>query len=267
MISNIRPPFNRQGNKYPIRTKIIPLIPPHDTYVELFAGSASIFFNKAKAERNILNDLDKGTASSFRMVMEAPLDIKSYPNPSTIPAVKRFFVRPIGSRIQDRMVHYKIASSYGFSNKPVQRPEQIYHSRDIHRWLKDLPVWKEQMKGVTITNLDYEKVVNKYDGTHTFFFIDPPYEDTDKNFGYAQDKDSFDFDRLVSVLKSIKGNFLMTINDSPHIRKLFKDFTIKAVDVPNHWGNRDPNMSSIRKELFITNYTMHRRSLRLADKK
>ena len=265
MISNLRPPFSRQGNKYPIRNKIIPLIPPHDTYVELFAGSGSIFFSKAKAEKNILNDLDKKTANTFKMIKEAPLEVDSYPNPKTITAVKRYFDKPVGSRIQDKIVHYKIESSYGFGNKPVQRPDQIYFARDIHRWLKDLPRWKEQLKGAVITNLDYEKVIDKYDGTHTFFFIDPPYENTSSQFGYAQSKD-FDFDRLEKVLKGIKGNFLMTINDSPHIRKLFKDFTIKPVDVPSIWGSRE-GVDSVRKELFITNYTMSRRSSRLANKK
>jgi len=266
MISNLRPPYGRQGNKYPIRDKIIPLIPPHDTYVELFAGSGAIFFNKVKAERNILNDLDKATTNTFKMIKEAPLNISSYPNPDTIVAAKRFFVKPVGSRIQDRMVHYKVASSYGFGNKPIHRPEMIYKSPSITRWLSNLPEWKEQLEGVTITNLDYEKAIKKYDGIHTFFFIDPPYENTSKDFGYAQDKSSFDFDRLVSVLKTIKGNFLLTINDSPRTRKLFKDFTIKGVGVPSIWGSRE-GMDKIRKELFITNYTMHRRSPRLAEKK
>jgi DNA adenine methylase len=265
MINNLRPPFQRQGNKYPLRDKIIPLIPPHDTYVELFAGSGAIFFNKAKAERNILNDLDKKTAGSFKLIMSAPLDVRTYPDPSSLPEVKKYFVEPVGNRIQDRIIHYKIASSYGFSNKPVQRPEQIYRVKSIPRWLKELPRWKEQLKGVIITNQDYENIVKKYDGTHTFFFIDPPYENTDRHFGYAQSTD-FDFDRLVDVLKGIKGNFLLTINDSPHTRQLFKDFTIKAVDVPTAWANRDKSMSAVRKELFITNYTMHRRSLRLAEK-
>jgi DNA adenine methylase len=261
MINNLRPPYGRQGNKYPIRDKIIPLIPPHDTYVELFAGSGAIFFNKAKAQRNILNDLDKDTTNTFKMVKDAPLDISSYPNPDTVAKAKRFFVKPVGNRIQDRMVHYKVASSYGFGNKPVQRPEMIYKAPSIPRWLSELPRWKEQLKGTIITNLDYEKAIQKYDGIHTFFFIDPPYENTSKGFGYAQSKD-FDFDRLVDVLKGIKGNFLLTINDSPYIRKLFKDFTIKPVDVPSIWGSRE-GMDKVRKELFITNYTMHRRSPRL----
>lgn len=260
MINNLRPPYGRQGNKYPIREKIIPLIPPHDTYVELFAGSGAIFFNKIKAERNILNDLDKDTTNTFKMVKDAPLDISSYPNPETIPEAKRFFVKPVNtkSRIQDRMVHYKVASSYGFGNKPIQRPEMIYNPSSIPRWLKNLPRWKEQLKGTIITNLDYEKAIDKYDGTHTFFFIDPPYENTSKNFGYAQSKE-FDFERLVDVLKGIKGNFLLTINDSPYIRKLFKDFTIKPVDVRSIWGSVE-GVDNVRKELFITNYTLHRRS-------
>jgi len=257
-----RPPWTRQGNKYPLRNKIVKLIPPHDTYVELFAGSAAIFFNKTKAERNILNDLDKGVTMAFKMIMDAPLDIKSYPNPNTIEKAKRFFNKTNLTTIQEKMVHHKIQQSYGFNHKPVERSEQIYTSVGIPRWLKLLPEWKEQLKGTTITNLDYEKVVRKYDGAKTFFFIDPPYEDTSEDFGYAESSE-FDFERLVSVLKSIKGNFLLTINDSPRIRNLFKGFHIKSVGVYNAWAHihqaHDPDSkaSTIRKELFIRNYTYH----------
>ena len=256
-----RPPWTRQGSKYLLRNKIVKLIPPHETYVELFAGSASIFFNKPKAERNILNDLDKGVTNSFKMIMDAPLDIKSFPNPNTIEKAKRFFNKtPL--TVQEKMVHHKIQQSYGFNNKPIERPDQIYKSTGIPRWLKPLEEWKEYLKGTTITNLDYEKVVRKYDGPKTFFFIDPPYEDTNEGFGYAEASE-FDFERLVKVLKSIKGNFLLTINDSPRIRNLFKGFHIKAVGVYHPWAhihlakNPDADTSTVRKELFIRNYTYH----------
>jgi len=265
---SIQPPFARQGNKFPIRNKIVPLIPPHKTYVELFAGSAAIFFNKEKAEENVLNDLDKKTANTFRMVKQAPIDPESYPSLPTLVSAKKYFNRPVGTSIQDRMVHHKIASSTGFSNKPVQRAAQIYHTKDIQRWAKGMEVWKDKLKGVTITSLDYEKVIDKYDSDDTFFFLDPPYENTDKHFGYAQDKDSFDFERLLKVLNGIKGNFLMTINDSPHIRKLFKGFNQKPVDVMTSWGTHHAGKHTVRKELFISNYTMAkvRRSDRLAAK-
>lgn len=221
----------------------------------MFAGSGSIFFNKDKAEKNILNDLDKETANSFNLIKQAPLDINSYPNPNTISTAKRFFSKPIGDRIQDKIAHYKIKVSSGFRSKPVIREAGIYRSINIRNWLKPLPEWKEKLKGTIITNLDYEKVVKKYDSNDTFFFIDPPYENTSKSFGYAESSE-FDFDRLLNVLEKIKGSFLMSINDSPYIRKLFKNFIIRKVDVRNFWVDKtDETQSMLRKELLIMNYT------------
>ena len=52
----IKPPFCRQGNKYLHRKNIIPFIPPHKRYVELFVGSGAIFYSKEKAQETILND-------------------------------------------------------------------------------------------------------------------------------------------------------------------------------------------------------------------
>jgi DNA adenine methylase len=53
------------------------------------------------------------------------------------------------------------------------------------------------------------------------------------------------------LLKSLKGKFLLTINDSPTIRAFFKGFKMKPVTVKAKGigiGHKD------RKELFITNY-------------
>ena len=44
----IRSPFGRIGNKYPIINQLLEVIPPHNTYIELFAGSGALFFNKPK---------------------------------------------------------------------------------------------------------------------------------------------------------------------------------------------------------------------------
>ncbi len=77
---SVKPPFNRIGNKYPLRNKIIPLIPPHNTYVDSFLGSGAIFFNKEKAEKNVLNDLDKATIRRIRILKTAPSNPDAYRN-------------------------------------------------------------------------------------------------------------------------------------------------------------------------------------------
>ena len=47
------------GGKYEMSKKLIPLLPPHERYIEVFAGGLSMFFRKAKAKWNVLNDKDK----------------------------------------------------------------------------------------------------------------------------------------------------------------------------------------------------------------
>jgi len=112
----------------------------------------------------------------------------------------------------------------------------------------NLEFYKDKINKAIITNCDYETIVKKYDSDDTFFFIDPPYEDTDNRF-YLGGK--FDYEHLHEVLKNIKGDFLITINDSPYIRDLFKDFRIKSIDVMSGWRHKGTNK---RKELFIMNY-------------
>lgn len=246
----IKPPFGRQGNKYRIREKIIPLIPYHKTYIELFAGSAAIFFNKEKAENNVLNDLDNDTIRRLRLIKSAPTNPDLYRSDlDTLNKIKAFYnTKPTNKA--EQILREKIITSTGFGNTIVEGSNTIYKDNNPYNIVKNIPYYKEKLKGVTLSNKDYEFVVKKYDSTNTFFFIDPPYENTRSKFGYAEDKD-FDFDRLFRVLANIEGYFLMTINDSSRIRKLFKPFKIKKIDVPVNWQTDN----KIRKELIITNYT------------
>ena len=79
------------------------------------------------------------------------------------------------------------------------------------------------------------------------FFIDPPYENTSENF-YLENN-IIDYNDLFFLLQNIKGKFLLTLNDSLYIRKIFKNFIIKKITVKSFWqGKKD------RKELLIMNY-------------
>ena len=253
---SLMPPFCRQGNKYIHRKKIIPLIPPHDRYVELFAGSGAIFYNKEKATENILNDLDKGVVKRFNMIKTATPDMDKYNQTlDTIPKVKTFFDKIPRSKT-DKLMHEIIQTCFGFSGKPVVASKGIYKpSNPFTKINRSLCKWKTALADTTIENKDYGKIIKKYDDAHTFFFLDPPYENTDKDFQYAEDV-GFDFERLADELRGIKGKFLMTINDSPTIRRLFKDFTIQAWGVPTGWGTKGNKGRKhvIRRELLISNY-------------
>jgi len=255
-VENIPPPFCRQGNKYPMREEIIKLIPEHKRYVEPFLGSGAIFYNKPAdmSQENILNDLDKHTYMQHRLLKEAPINSMKYPQGlNTIPAIKRFY-RKTPRTPAERLIHAKIEACNGFSGSPVRLSYGIHRKADPVKILKNMPFYQSRLKdgNTTLLNQDYAKVVETYDSPTTFFFFDPPYEKTRTIYGYGEHK-NFDFDKLLNVLRNIKGKFLMTINDSPTMRNLFKEFNIQTTKVYARWS-RKTKKAEVRKELLIMNY-------------
>jgi DNA adenine methylase len=268
-IKGLKPLFCRQGNKYLMRKEIKAVIPDHRVYVELFAGSGAIFFSKEKAEKNVLNDLDSSITKFYNTVKRISYDDdKDNPNLKTIPSIRKWYKK----HYQDKeglnyLIAEKIRTCNGFSAVPITNPNNIYQSHDPLGRIKDgmFEKYKDKLKDVIISNADYAVPVKKYDSPDTFFFIDPPYENTLKSFDYAEDT-GFDFIRLRDVLKTIKGKFLMTINDSPNIRRVFSDFNMKPINVYSSWGQGGEKggkkenykdgvfQKQYRKELFITNY-------------
>jgi DNA adenine methylase len=247
----VKPPFCRQGNKFPIHQQIVWLIPPHTTYVEPFLGSGAIFFNKEPASKSVLNDLDKRTVERFELLRKAPLDHRKYRHDlNTVSKIRAFYLHHSRS-VADRLFYEKIVACNGFSGKPVSGPQNIYRKADPAKMLDLLEEYQTQLRNAVLTNVDYAECIRTHDTPTAFFFLDPPYENTVATYGYAEHAD-FDFERFAQVVAGIKGKWLITIDDSPRIRSIFSDYYQKKVKVYTKWGHTSGNRS--RKELFIANY-------------
>ena len=276
--THLRPPFCRNGNKYPVKDILVKQFPEHKKYVEPFTGSSALFFNKAKAEQNVLNDLDKRMIQSLRWLKSAPskgdpewdkIEFKGKPYISQYKgdmrdnrysgdrvANARAFFAKVPNSIIEKMAHFKLAGCAGFNGVFANKPSQIYHvsEKPLQRIETYLDLYKEYLKGVSLETKDYANIIKQHDGADTFFFIDPPYENTSSSLGYAEGK-GFDFQRLRETVEKVKGKFLMTLNDSPNIRKIFQQFKINGFSAPNPWNTRDDKADrKPRKEITIRNY-------------
>jgi len=84
-----------------------------------------------------------------------------------------------------------------------------------------------------ITNKDCNEFINEYHETlNAFIFLDPPYylEKGSKLYGTKGDMhETFDHAKLFESLSN-KKNWMLTYNDCPYIRNLYKDFIIVDVD-------------------------------------
>jgi DNA adenine methylase len=113
--------------------------------------------------------------------------------------------------------------------------------------------YQAKLKTAEIIHAEYRYVIDKYDAEDTLFYIDPPYERKNtKLYKY----DDMDYEELVTILKNIKGKFILSLNSSPRIQELFKDFNIDIVITKNNMLGKLGKGKRQREEVIITNYKL-----------
>ena len=116
--------------------------------------------------------------------------------------------------------------------------------------------WQGYFDKITVTeNMDFQEVIEKYDGAKTYFYCDPPYyktEDYYANHAFGIET----HERLANCLKSIEGKFSLSYYDFPQLSEWFpkdeyrwemKEFAKSAM--------AKPGMAQTKgQELLIMNY-------------
>lgn len=243
--------YGRIGSKKNIVKDIIKVIPKHHIYAELFVGGGSLFFGIDTSDKKvILNDLDRALMEGYSMLKNGSINPADYIMPTTLEE-KNELVNKDNLSVEDSIIKRLLISRNTFSS--ISRGK-IYKNYQHHKKLSMIDKYVAKLIPTTLMITDYKDVIELYDGKHTFFFLDPPYEESkglykNSNICYISMRDT---------LSAIKGKFLLTINDSKNIQEIFKDFYIKEIEVKGRaYCSTDKTSTignSIRKELFITNY-------------
>lgn len=104
--------------------------------------------------------------------------------------------------------------------------------------------------GTTVENLPWDECIKRYDRPHTFFYMDPPYLETE---GYGVPFEWEQYERLAEAMRTCKGKAMLSINDHPDIRRCFAGFVTHELGIKYSVANKQgaPKESG---ELVITNY-------------
>jgi DNA adenine methylase len=246
----MNPFFCRIGSKRLLANKIIKYIPKHNIYVEAFAGSASVFFRKDKVKKNILNDLDKNLIDGYRLLKKASSNPEDYNIPNGVKNIQKLVDNvSSSSSIEDRLLQKLYLMCNTFGSRGLGK---IFRGHNQKQKINKIQDYINKLKNTMITNKDYKIIIKKYDSPDTFFFLDPPYEKSVEQKLYEDG--SMDFEEFKKILDEIDGFFLLTINDSPYIRRLFKDYVIVPIKV-KAMGNLNLGTED-RNELIIMNYEL-----------
>lgn len=221
------------GGKRRLAKKLIPYFPKHSCYVEPFAGGAALFFLRpTPADTEVLNDINGDLVRLYRVVQNhleefvrqfkwalSSRQIFSWmqmTRPETlteIQAAARFYYLQqlsFGGKVHGQSFGTATTAPPGLNLLRLEETLSQAHLRLANAYIEHLP---------------WQRCLEMYDREHTFFFMDPPYWQTE---GYGVD---FGFEQYVDLaerLGKLKGKAIVTLNDHPAIREAFSGFRIES---------------------------------------
>ena len=118
------------------------------------------------------------------------------------------------------------------------------------------PKYREHFDKITfVENMDFQKVVEKYDSPTTYFYMDPPYWKTE-NYYSNHDFDRQDHERLANVLHGVKGKFSLSYYDFELLHEWFPEdqYTWVKKEFAKAASAKKGEKQNMGEELLIMNY-------------
>jgi len=241
-----------------LANKIVSRIPKHKCYCEVFAGAAWILFKKEESTVEIINDINSDLVTLYRVVKLHLEEFIRYMKWILVARdeFERFKKEPPETLTDiQRAARFYYLLKTCFSAKIKSPYWAIVATQpprlNLLRIEEELSAIHLRLSRVYIENQPYQGIIPRFDKPDTFFYIDPPYLNFEDYYGPGVFKRE-DFAILKSLLTDLNGKFMMSINDTPEIRLLFRGFKIEEVKTSYTAGGGDKTKRV--QELLIRNY-------------
>ncbi len=256
----VRPAAGYIGGKRNLAKRLVPLLSsiPHQCYAEVFVGMGGIFLRRdQRPSVEVINDWSEDVSTFFRILQRhyvAFLDMLRFQLTSRAGFERLMATDPKTMTDLERAARFLYLQRLAFGGKVAGRNFGVSKSNsarfDMTKLTPLLEAIHERLCGVVIERLPFADFIHRYDAPGTLFYLDPPYYGCENDYGKLMFERS-NFNHLADILKSIKGRFVLSINDHPEIRQLFAEFVIKEEDTTYQLGG----MSNLKKvtELVIIN--------------
>ena len=244
------------GGKSRLVSTIVPLIPEHRTYAEVFCGAAWILFGKEESKVEAINDINLDLINLFRCVQNHLDELVRYFRWSLVSRDEYQRVKQTNPEVMtdiQRAVRFLYLQKLGYAGKPTEHyfSASAYQKPTLNllRLEETLSQAHLRLARVWIERLPYEKFVERYDTRETFLYLDPPYDGSEDDYGkgiFTPD----DFERMRDLLRGIEGKFMVSLNNTKKVRMLFGEFNIREVKTSYQTQRKREEV----KELLIMNY-------------
>ena len=230
------------GGKYRIAKRLIPHFPEHTTYVEPFAGGASIFFQKPPAEYNVLGDLDPYVWKFYRDARNGKMKKCRGGIRNTDAVLKK---AEKSNHPCFKMAHTMM--TYQGKRSGSFRPKQKIIAT---KKMKNLAEYERRLRKAHIVGTGFDETMRRFDGPDAFHFLDPPWplaskyseqnyhggktrvsKIAEKNLGATNDRRAFDPFYVKNQCNKLEGAVMMIYGDHPDVRAMMKEAQKEGWDV------------------------------------
>lgn len=225
MAARVDPIVKWPGGKRRLCKHLLPLLPPHVCYVEVFGGGAALLLAKEPSKVEVYNDLNTELVNAFRMAKhhhpELLRELSLMPN-SRLEMKLRRTRAPWLTEIQRAamFLHDRLISFGGDGQSfGVQKSAGGGAASSTAALGEKIAAFAARFDRVVVECSDWRKILALYDSPATVFFLDPPYDEgAQKSYrGFSLDE----WRELAAALATLKGAWLLTTSASPAMRELF----------------------------------------------
>lgn len=227
-----------QGGKRNLAKRICAIIDatPCVTYAEPFVGMGGIFLRRStRPKAEVINDRGRDIANLFRILQRHYpqfLDTLRFQLTTRAEFERLIAVDPDTLTDLERAARFLYLQRTAFGGKVSGRNFGVDRARPgrfnlstLEPMLEDL---HSRLSGVTIECLDWSAFIPRYDSADTLFYLDPPYWGCEDDYGKAMFARA-DFERLAQQLATIRGRFILSLNDLPEVRHTFAAFQLAEI--------------------------------------
>lgn len=260
-----RPIVRYHGGKWRIASWIISHFPAHHTYVEPFGGGASVLLRKPRSFGEVYNDIDGDIVNLFQ-VLRNPRHASALAEAVRWTPFARQEFNESYCRVDDFIERARrtcVMAHMGFGSAASRITSEGRRMRTgfrgttkrsgtlpAHNW-RDLPdviiATAERMRAVVVESRPAELLLEKYDGTDTLFYVDPPYVHETRSRTsvntYAGEMSDADHTRLATLVRSLRGFVVLSGYRCGLYDDLFGDWV--RVDKPTRGDGAVPRVESL----------------------
>ncbi|KAA8734902.1 DNA adenine methylase [Acinetobacter qingfengensis] len=239
MTQNLSPQYNPKGHSFSgwlggksqLARTIIEMMPEHQTYVEVFGGAGWVLFKKTPSPVELINDINDDLVNLYRI-------LKYHFDAFLTEFELQLFSRTIFNDLKHAKegltdiqraakFYYLLRAAFGcqLDGTFTYSKDRSNRMRLGERLREHLQSIHERLQNVIVENAGYDYVIKRMDAPGTLFYLDPPYWDCENVYGKGIWSKQ-DFYALKETLDQIQGKFILSLNDVPEVRELFKDYSM-----------------------------------------